>query len=494
MKIIVLIPSEDYRLNAGARIRYGRIVADLAAAGHQLVLEDINDFDPVGAECSVAVLSKCHDARSLMCARVLMGRGIPVGVDLFDDYFSQTHDSRMARYRDWLDALVPVIDFAMCSTPTMAEVAHRYRADMPVHVMNDPVDSLGLDLASILRSKQATAKNDRTIDLCWFGMGDNPHFRVGLSDLAAFADELIVPVELDYNVRITVLTNARALDAEGLAMLSRLPLDVSVEEWSPNGEAAALSRATACVLPVNAQHFSVAKSLNRAMSALSGGCQVLTLGYPLYEPLEALLYDDISSLCRDLDAGTLLLRPETLPIYDQLKDRFASSANEANRLASFLEGRLSAERGQNEAGMPRMAIIHGNLTSGAAHKFAQRLGALAVRSPFSVAKLGYDVFFGGRIGQPNLDMFLTERSISRLLPEVRGKLRNAGTIGTQQVWALSARGDPGDIDWSEAPLTLQLAMYATTIRDMRQQIEAAFGPIAIILSEQSPHAFSARAA
>lgn len=495
MKITVLIPSEEYRLNAGARIRYGRIAPRLAAAGHQLVLEDINSFDPLTATCAVAIISKCHDARSLMCACVLGARGIKVGVDLFDDYFSQMHDSRMARYRDWLAGLVHRIDFVLCSTPAMVKVAHRYHASLPVHVMNDPMAPQAIEqFNDSLKRKGIAARDNRTIDLCWFGMGDNPHFRVGLSDLAAFGSALAEPSKRGFDVRLKVLTNSRALDADGLSLLSRLPVEVTVEEWSPAGEAAALAQATACILPVNAQHFSIAKSLNRAVSALSAGCQVIAMGYPLYAPLKSLIYREILSLAVDLEDGRALLRPETFATYAALMDSWASPENEASRLASFLEERLADCESHESATLPPIAIVHGKVTSGAVHKFGQRLGALAVRSPFCAAKLGYDVFFGGAIGQRSLDMFVTARTVDRLRPAAREKARKAGMIANQHVWALSARGEPENIDWSDAPLAVQLAVYAETINEMHRQIEEAFGSIAIIVSETSPHAFSARAA
>ncbi len=495
MKIAVLIPSEDYRNNAGARIRYGRIAPSLAAAGHQMVLEDINSFDPLMSDHAVVILSKCHDARSLICARVLTARGVLVGVDLFDDYFSQLHDSRMTRYRDWLAELVPIIDFVLCSTPAMAKVAHLYNASLPVHVMNDPMEPQPIgNLTSILARKMTAAIETQAIDLCWFGMGDNPHFRVGLSDLAAFGADLAEPVMLGFSVRLKVLTNRRALDADGLSLLSRLPVEVSVEEWSPAGEAAALAQATACILPVNAQQFSIAKSLNRAVSALTAGCQVVALGYPLYEPLQSLIYRDILTLVSDLGEGRALLRTEALGTYAELMESLASPKKEADDLVQFLQGALAASRRVDESAIPQMAVIHGSVTSGVVHKFAARLGALAVRSPFCTAKLGYDVFFGGRIGQRSLDMFISERAVGRLLPKAREKARKAGTIAGRSVWAVTSGGEPDESNWSDAPLTFQIAVYAAAMEDLRRQIEAAFGPVGVVLSELSRHPFSVRTA
>lgn len=496
MKIAVLIPSEDYRVSAGARIRYGRIGQSLALAGHSLRLEDIGSFDPMTADADVVIISKCHDARAAMCAKVLAARGCVVGVDLFDDYFSQQHDSRMTRYRDWLAGLAPAIDFVLSSTPAMVDVARLYRTDLPIHVMNDPADLMSNDdFTRSLQRKLEAARDSRTIDLCWFGMGDNPHFRIGLSDLAAFGEDLATPLDFGFNVRLSVITNARALDASGLDHLARLPVPVTIEEWTEERETAALAKATACILPVNAQPFSVAKSLNRSVSALGAACQVIAPGYPLYAKLQPLLYRDLRSLAADLDEGRPLLSMESLDTFEVLMKKWASAEQEAARLADFLGEQMEEKRG--DASTPdgvRMAVIHGNLTSGATHSLGQRLGALTARSPFCTAKLHCDIYFGGPIGRPKLDMFVNERALDRLLPEYRSRLERAGKIYDKSVWSLSAQADPALVEWSEAPLNFQLAVYAAAIDDIRTQIVEAFGPMATILSESSPHAFTARAA
>jgi len=267
MKIAILIPSEDYRANAGARIRYGRIVPELEKAGHELTLIDIVNFNPLLADYDSLIISKCHDVRAILSAVALARRGCAVGVDLFDDYFSQIEDSRMTRYRSWLSQLAPVLSFALCSTPAMSEVVRRYRPDLSVHVMNDPTAPVDdAVLAQALARKIRDARQHRTIDLCWFGIGDNPHFRVGLSDLAAFGTRIAASLGAGMALRLTVATNLRAASAENLAALRDLPLPVQLVEWSEEREAELLNRATAAFLPINAQAFSAAKSLNRAIA------------------------------------------------------------------------------------------------------------------------------------------------------------------------------------------------------------------------------------
>ena len=491
MRIVILIPSEEYRQNAGARIRYGRIMNGLEAAGHSLALEDINSFDPLSADCDALIISKCHDARAGICARVMRDRGCAVGVDLFDDYFSQSAESRMARFRGWLADLIGLIDFALCSTGAMADVARTFRGDLPIHVMNDPADPTSdRKLAEILHRKATWALDNQTINLCWFGMGDNPHFAVGLSDLTAFGSGLADPKGHGFNVRLKILTNARALDARGLGMIAELPVEVEVEEWSERAEADALSWALACFLPVNAQAFSVAKSLNRAVSALNAGCQVAASGFPLYAPLKPLIYHHVGTMAHDLREGRLLLRADTLDVFHDLMERFASPDHEARRLGTFLDAQIAAKNERVAANiLPRMAIIHGGATSGAIHKMGQRLGALAVRSPFCAAKMGFDVIFDGQLGRRPLDMFVSEAALARLLPGARAKARRHGELLGQSFWTVSDGANSADGDLIEAPPTLQLAAYAPSIQDMTAQITECFGPLEVVVAEASPLPF-----
>ena len=75
MKLSVLVPSQEYKSYAGARIRYDRIASELARMGIETELEDIANFNPNATECDVLLISKCHDARSLVVAAAVSRRG-----------------------------------------------------------------------------------------------------------------------------------------------------------------------------------------------------------------------------------------------------------------------------------------------------------------------------------------------------------------------------------------------------------------------------------
>jgi hypothetical protein len=489
MKITVLVPSEEYRSYAGARIRYGRLQPKLRELGFELQLEEIDRFDADRATCDVLLISKCHDARSLVIAARMAQRGRVVGVDLFDDYFSQRSDSRLARYRNWFRQLLPNCTFAMCSTPVLADVVRSYR-DLPVHVLNDPADDFDIaGMPECLAEKLQEARERKLIRLAWFGVGDNGHFNVGLSDLAGFAGQLRMLRRGNSDVQLTVLTNERALGTTGLAYLAQLSVPTMVEEWSTDRERALLDESLACFVPVNAQPFSAAKSLNRAVTALSAGCQVISAGYPLYAPLDDLIYRDPADFIADLEQGDLRLSPRSMPRLRQAITAIASANAEASALSSFLEG---IKPTAPDLAQP-IALLHGHQPSGAAHDLVQSLHGFSIASPYCNAQLDFDVVFRG--SAEGLVMLVSNRAANRLPASMRQALQPSDRIADRRYWSLSSHrvssgeeaSGPG---WEAAPLPFQLATYSATIESIRRQMKEAFGVGDMIVSETSQFPFT----
>lgn len=483
MKVIILVPSPQYMHNAGARIRYRRLSAH-AGSRLQISLEDIAQFDPRTASCDLLIVSKCHDARSLLAARIVGQRGIRVGVDLFDDYFSQSADSRLNRFRVWLRQLLPLCDFAMCSTAAMAEVISQYREDLPLFVMNDPASPLDdVRLTQVLQDKLSDARTERRLRLGWFGVGDNPHFPVGLSDLAAFADMLARLGSEGRAVELTILTNVRSLNADRLAMITDLPVPTAVREWSEQAEAELLDQSFACFVPVNAQQFSVAKSLNRAVTALAAGCQVISAGYPLYRALDVFVYRDMDSLVEDMHTTRLRLAPDTVGAFRTAIDVLASAEHEAEAFAQFLEQLPSRIAADESAAL---FLIHGHSTNGAAHKMVQAVGGLSVASPFCSVPLDFDVVFQARPGR-GVAMLVSDKGLSRMRPDRRAEAAAFGAIGKRNFWEIAegSNARSARLAWTDPSLSLQLALYPSVMRKVLDDLEANFGAGCAIISEYS---------
>jgi hypothetical protein len=489
MKLVVLVPSEAYKSYAGVRIRYKRIAPELGRHAVELALTDIGQFDPTTADCDGIIISKCHDARSLIAAAALRQRGKLVGVDLFDDYFSQPHDARLTRLRNWLAQLVDLCDFALCSTGAMAEVVRNYRSSLLTHIMHDPAPAESFDLiASALERKVANASDRREIRVCWFGVGDNHLFPVGLTDLLAHASVLPALSRAGFDLRLKVVTNTRALTADGLSMLGCLPVRTEIEEWSEDAETNALQEALIAFLPVGTQQFSIAKSLNRAMTALSAGCQVLSVGYPLYDRLESLIYRSAETLLNDLELGSLRFSVASLGKFRRIVDTCASAGNEAVSLARFLQ----ALEPQPQSNAGPLCLIHGQSTRQEAHNLIRQVGGLSVASPYYSTATDFDVLFRG--ARSGLKMLVAQSVASRLLPQVRARAKRRERLNGRRYLQIYAAGTPNGqapewLDWENAPIPFQLATYGQSLELMQRALNAAFGPCRTLVSEMSPLPF-----
>jgi hypothetical protein len=434
VRVCVLAPSPEYLGQAGVRIRYMRISEQLRALGHELTVQVIDHFQsPEQFTHDAYVFSKCYDARCFVIGHLLRAHGRLIGVDMFDDYFSQHGNSRFVGQREWLRGLAEFVDFFLCSTPRMKDVAASYLPGTPGHILNDPFDAFDADaIGRISQANLDETLRRRCIEVAWFGVGDNPHVAVGLRDLHAFGEALALLGRSGMEVNLRILTNRRALGVEGLEMLGRLPVRWSVDEWTVDAERELLGSSLVAFIPVNAQQFSIAKSLNRAVSALTSGTQVLSTGFPLYAPLGQLVYRSAQALLDDLAARRLLLGPHSLPLLRELMTELGDPGQEARACAGFLAGVLAARAGATglPADAPTLALVHGVRSPAAVHKFTQRIRQLSVASPFCTNGLNYDMrfSFGGDAGEVQVQF--SEAARAHVRPELQGRLvRGVSALG-----------------------------------------------------------------
>lgn len=392
MKICIVIQSDAFRDSAGMRIRYDRFRESLdphvatidAATTAELAASRTLDHDAY-------IFCKTFDTPALLLARRMRAAGKTVGQDLFDDYFSQTSDPRLQRYREWLRDMAPVTDFAICSTPRMAEVVRPYLPNVRIGVVEDPI--IGFDAARIAVSAEAKVEQARSsgvLDVVWFGIGDNPFFPVGLTDLAACEQEFALMTRLGWTVQLNIVTNRRAFEGVGAESLRRLSVPFEVIEWTEETEHKALAAAVVAIIPVNGQAFSRAKSLNRAVTALEAGCQVLSIGYPLYDRLDPFIYRSTERLITDIRGGTPRVSSRTAK---RLSDRITSLADPVKAANAFVnETRAGMQAGQR-ALSGSVCLIHGQGSTISIHKAVGAIGGLSVKTIFCKASWNFPVRF-----------------------------------------------------------------------------------------------------
>lgn len=499
MNINIILPSSSHTAHAGVRIRYKRMEAPLLRQGYSLrfvpidAIKSDEDLAP-----GVVLFSKCQDARALALAELAQSVGHVVGLDLFDDYFSQVADARFSPQRHWLARAERLVTFYLASTERMAAVARAYMPDTPALVLRDPFDFFDADrIASDLREKREKCLSSRRINILWFGIGDNPNFPVGLEDLAAQAEALRPLRRCGYDVQLKILTNERALNADGLALLRRLGVPFSLDRWSLEAEAMALAESFASFIPVNAQPFSIAKSLNRAVTAIAAGNQVLSTGYPLYSPLSGHVYRCSASMAADLQSDELRVRPSTLRSIAGKLDELANPEREAESLAGFL-GQFAPPGTVAEGGPPsrkpkNIAVMHGFLTNSAVHKFAQQFGWLSLGTPLTPAGLAFDAhlgFFGAeRIAGLRLSKRapkLINREFKRVLQSAPASLGKGGPFFISEADGSDKLGLRWLSQLSIGSMAERVAFRDEIMERSRQAFEQLFGDLNIVESEMEP--------
>lgn len=442
MRVCVVTPSKSSSASAGVRIRYDRLRA--AAPYADITIAPIGTFDSKPTLVHDAyVFVKTYEANAYILAHRLRQMGKLVGVDIFDNYFTQTWDSRLTHQRAWLATMGEIVDFVLCSTQPLERALRELIPGKPVAVIDDP--SPAFDTRSIvdsLNKKQAEVLATRSLRVLWFGVGDNPYFPVGLRDLVAFGGELDRLNRDGWSAELKVLTNTRSLSVAGLNLIKRLPIPFMIEEWTPQAEERELAESQICFLPVNGQEFSRMKSLNRAVTALVAGCQVLSGGYPLYEPLSSFIYSSASAILRDLENRSLVVREETVPALTKRLDELASPRRAAEAFFSFLEDiRASTSRNaSSESGLASrdvsakssvrsfitgfaqdLGIIHGAKPDQGVHNLIRALGGISVKGPFCQKDWNFHVRFElPRTG--SLRILIAETLADLVAPDLRERL------------------------------------------------------------------------
>lgn len=488
MRLGIILLNEEQKAQAGVRIRYERIKPALQVLGHDL------DFIPIQGLTSLTkphhdiyLISKCYDARAILAAQRLQSLGANVGVDLFDDNFSQLTDSRFVRLRYWLRTLLPYCSFVLCSTHGMQSVAKAYDPNLPIHVMNDPAEPFDAEkLAQKLALKLDTAQHGRRIDIAWFGMGDNPNFPVGLADLAAYGSDVDRLRGHGFDIHLSILTNQRAMTAENLAPLRKLATRYTIEEWSVEREEALLARSLISFLPVNAQSFSRVKSLNRAITALTSGSQVLSSGYDLYQPLEKFIYRCPRQLISDLNRGELLLRGASVPSLCEQTRLLADVNKEVTKLTGFLAGLQRPTVQTNDI----FAVIHGKETLSDTHKFAQKQNMLSVASPLCKLDLNFDVHFQ-RIENDELSVLVSKKKRDLIDPglllmfELSTRILNTDYLVINVSKLFPDFTAPGLSLIKLKTPAAQAAAYPVIMGHVTEILHRIFPGIGVVVSEQS---------
>lgn len=486
MKICIVIQSDAFRDSAGMRIRYDRFQDSLDPEVTRIETATVAELSAAKTlDHDVYIFCKTFDMAALLLARRIRLSRKVVGQDLFDDYFSQTADPRLQRYRDWMRDMAPVTDFAVCSTPRMAEVVRPYLPGASITVVEDPI--VGFDaaeVASIAEEKADRARESKLLKVSWFGIGDNPLFPVGLTDLAKCESQLALMQRLGWTVELSIVTNRRAFEGAGAEALRRLSMGFELVEWTQESERQTLADTTVAIIPVNGQSFSRAKSLNRAITALHSGCQVLSIGYPLYDRLAPLIYRAADELSADLADGRPRVRKASA---GALEERILAVADPVTAANAFVDEARRALASPRPKPQGPTCVLHGRSTTIGTHKSVGAIGGLSVKTIFCKAPWNFPVRFDQEGSE--LAMLVTREVAERFALAVTedAEPRRIGDFHFIRVNHQNLGLRPPQLNRGlDANPLLDLTLYAEVMTYAHQACAVAFPGADVLISDNSP--------
>lgn len=287
--------------DAGFRIRTQPLTRALTARGLKV---EVLSYAELGAQITtmieraqVVVMGKPGDTMSYLCMRALADLRVRIVVDLFDNYFSWSPlVYKRQLHWHWLRNLQAAA-MAITSTEYLETVVGSLY-DGPVLRVSDPLPQPQL---SAVEEAAIAAKWPlrQRLDVLWFGIGDNPFYHVGLSDLRdwrhvlrTLREELGAGVE----VQLTICTN-RGPGVEATLMAMRDEgIDALYVEWSEATCAALQAQAHVILLPTNLTGFALSKTHNRCSDALARGSLVLASPHGPYGDIGGAVFLDVHAL------------------------------------------------------------------------------------------------------------------------------------------------------------------------------------------------------
>ncbi|MCB4412047.1 hypothetical protein [Synechococcus sp. MU1611] len=343
MRITFIVPSPQWLTAAGVRIRYKRLEPFFDKKGCIICIIPVQDVRVrLIQEADFVIISKVFSTDSLYIISLCRTLGVKVGIDLFDDYFSEPKLSVFRKFHDWLELASKIIDFILCSTDRMKHVASKFINPDLIYKINDTKDpNISFsETKSFVEQKSKTVSDSKSFNVLWFGIGDNPYFNVGINDLSNYSNALFQINKISPLINLTILTNERALTAKNLTRISRLPMQAKLDIWTEAKEINYLRDANLAFMPVSHQRFSIAKSSNRCLTALTYGCQVLSNGFDLYSDLSKLIYQSTRDFVADYKNGTFRFNQDTISVFETICSTSYDCEAEVGKFLTFLQSKV----------------------------------------------------------------------------------------------------------------------------------------------------------
>jgi hypothetical protein len=276
---------------ASVRLRIFQPMHALQGLGHEV--RQLGD-DP--ADCDTIIFSKSDSPRALSLAEAARRQGRRVIYDVCDNIFEKPPADEQGRLRqERAKALMRQADVVTCATPALAKLLTSAVPEIAgkAEIIADALEESDVsriptwtERLHLWRLGKFLRRNAGVLHLVWFGKCKKGY--AGIEHL----DRLVGLIELaglSHSVTLTVISNRRRLYRRS-ARGWRIPKFYL--PWSLATFDAALRLHKVAVIPVEANAYTLGKTINRPATALMAGLGVIADSIPAYEELRPFIFLD----------------------------------------------------------------------------------------------------------------------------------------------------------------------------------------------------------
>ncbi len=227
----------------------------------------------------IVVFQKCYAEEDIVLVKELKKDGTITVFDLCDNHFYNPTGSPVLAAR--AERLREVIEQSDTITVSTAEIG-KLIPGRKITVIDDTVDTVTYDALKMARLQWRTrAKKffNPVFDIVWFGTAGSETPRFGMVDLTRITGGL-ERLNKRLPVRLTVISNSREAYAK---YLTGFAFPTRYYEWQRDTFPYLFSVQDVCIIPIDANPFTICKTSNRLITALQLGLPVVADRIPSYE-------------------------------------------------------------------------------------------------------------------------------------------------------------------------------------------------------------------
>jgi len=226
---------------------------------------------------SLVVFSKLYGEKDQELAQQLKSAGIRTALDLCDNHFYNPNEIHLYQEaRKNLTKMLKIVDYCVCSTSALQEVviANVPHAPVPI-VIGDAIE----ELPPAAQGWWPFGGRPSRPVLLWQGIHGVPNAECGMLDILRIGD-LLTSIASEFDFELVILSNSKAKYSQYIAPL---PFRTRYVEWSLSELSRLLKQASAVLIPVTRNPFTLCKTNNRLALPLTFGVPVIADSIPSYE-------------------------------------------------------------------------------------------------------------------------------------------------------------------------------------------------------------------